>query len=52
MKKSNKVLLGGFLFPILVTLIFIGFMSVNSTKDKAYQLGNEYNHLGSYNYSF
>lgn len=39
MKRSNKILLGGLSVPILICIGFIIFMTLNSTNDPFYQLG-------------
>ncbi len=43
MKRSNKILIGGALFPFVLFLGFIIFMSVNSTDIEEYKFNN---HLG------
>ena len=40
MKTSNKILLGGFLLPIVICLGSILLLSLNSTDDPMYQLGD------------
>lgn len=52
MKKSNKILLGGFLFPIVVVFIFVVFMSFNRTEDVNFQMGTQNRHFGTNNMSF
>lgn len=39
MKKSNKILLVGLLFPIIIWLGAIIFFTLNSTNEPPYQLG-------------
>ncbi|MBN2617946.1 MAG: hypothetical protein JXR64_06505 [Spirochaetales bacterium] len=43
MKKSNKILLGGFLVPIILFLGIFIFFTVKGTNDPNYQLGNNHN---------
>ncbi len=39
MKLSNKILIWGFVSVIIVSLIFILFLTINSTDEKKYQVG-------------
>lgn len=42
MKRSNKVLLGGVITPIVLVIGFILYMSFNSSDDPNYQLGQSF----------
>lgn len=49
-KLSNKILLGGFLFPIVLFIGLVIYFSANSTENPEFQLGNKTEFLGqSYN---
>lgn len=41
MKLSNKILLGGFCLPVILVIVFVIFMSINSTDDLLYQFGSD-----------
>jgi len=40
LKRSNKILLGGLLSPLVLVVGFIIFLTLNSTKDPSYQIQN------------
>jgi hypothetical protein len=39
MKLSNKILLAGCCLPIVLTVVFVLFMSIRSTDSELHQLG-------------